>query len=229
MTRSSRSQYLTLSFRRQYLKKSRIWILVIASILIVAGAILYGQLNWYGRAKLVSIVFQEDWPLAWGAKRHVEQRRSDFDAVADIFRDDPGVKYIRFPFDSDTGFCIQRSQHGECEFQDDAETRSSIIATRLYPIFRTTQGHILFYAGPEIRGERRYDVAILRRTTKERTREQCSSVDRTADFGACFIPILGQWSVDYEWMPRFGSGTIIEEAQKLAEDVAEELVREKTD
>ena len=174
-------------------------------------------------------MFQEDWPLAWGARHHFEQNRYDFNAVADIFRDDPGVKYIKFPIDSDSGFCIQRSKHGECEFRDDAETRRSIITTHLYPIFRTNQGHILFYAGVEIRGERRFDVAILRKPSAiERLRVDCSSVDRTTEFGACFIPIEGEWSVEYEWMPRFGSGTIIEDAQELAEDVAKELAEEKS-
>ena len=210
------------------MKKTHIWILSIGSVLLVAGAILYGQLNWHGRAKVISLVFQEDWPLAWGAKRHFEQNRSDFDAVADIFKDDLGVEFIGFPMDSDSGFCVQRSQFGECELRNDNETRQSIIATRLYPIFRTNQGHILFYAGVEIRGERRFDVAILRRPSEiERIREHCSSVDRTTEFGACFIPIEGAWSVEYEWMPRFGSGTIIEEAQEFAEDVTKELAEEK--
>ena len=75
-------------------------------------------------------------------------------------------------------------------------------------------------AKPQIRDETRFDVAILRITdTGERNRAHCDSLSDLGDFGACYLPIDGSWHIAYEWMPRFESGTIVEEVQDFAEDV----------
>lgn len=90
-------------------------------------------------------------------------------------------------------------------------------------------GGYLVHAGSYRRQGRIFEVAFISREPGTGRRPLCSSVADLRDFGACIVPLRGDWVIDYEWRPSDYMSPREKELMELAVDVAETLSDDATE